>query len=186
MKSKQKLSNIFDDDDGDNDSMEDSKTRLIYKPKQNKKHEEDLSRRSSSASNSSVSKMSVFIALAVDVYKFENSQYSYVGKFGLALCGNDRESSYRIILYTAKNQPICSATITENFPFLCQQKNYCLIQDDQRQKWSILFGNYSDVCQFCRHLAHCLFAVRYIKHGENGDISVKQPLGFHEPLNDDL
>ncbi|XP_027198926.2 uncharacterized protein LOC113793143 [Dermatophagoides pteronyssinus] len=185
MKSKKKLSNIFDDEDGDNNSMEDSKTRLIYKPKQNKKQEEDLSRKSSSSSNSSGSKLSVFIALAVNVYKFENSQYSYVGKFGLALCGNDQESLYRIILYTAKNQTICSATITENFPFLCQQKNYCLIQDDQRQKWSILFENHSDVCQFCRNLAHCLFSVRFIKHNDNGDISVKQPLGFHEPLSDD-
>lgn len=52
------------------------------------------------------------------LYPSENSQYSYVGKFGLALCGNDQESLYRIILYTAKNQTICSATITENFPFL--------------------------------------------------------------------
>lgn len=184
MKSKSKLSNIFDDD-GDNNLIEDSKSRLFYKPKQNKKTEEKSSRRSSSASNSSGSKLTVLIAFAVDVYKFENSQYSYVGKFGLALCGNEQESLYRIILYTAKNQPICSATISENFPFLCQQKNYCLIQDDQRQKWSILFSSHSDVCQFCRHLAHCLFSVRFIKHSDNGDISVKQPLGFHEQLNDD-
>ncbi|KAH9396358.1 FK506-binding protein 15 [Tyrophagus putrescentiae] len=160
------LSRLFDDDQPG--STEQSKSALFYRPKQNRKPTTESSEKSRSGSLSSAPahKLQAYAASAVDVYKLDQGKYVYVGKLGIALMGPSSPASnsesittFRLILYTAKNQPIAGATITEKFKFVCQADNYCSFYDDAQHNWSIRFSAAADVTRFAVQIAHAHFGV---------------------------
>lgn len=48
----------------------------------------------------------------------ENNRYVSQGKLGAALLGNHDNRSYKLILYTGKQQHITYATINDNFKLI--------------------------------------------------------------------
>lgn len=149
-----KLANLFGVNQTQLDVNDSNRTLIYTPPKQPKKIE--ISSNSNSG-KSITNTMNLIHVSAVNVFKFENGKYNSSGKLGAALLGNHDYNTYKLILYTGKQQHITYASINENFKFICQPNNYCSFYDDNRQNWSLLFDNEEDKCVFNKQLVICKY-----------------------------
>ncbi|XP_044309039.1 FK506-binding protein 15 isoform X3 [Varanus komodoensis] len=95
---------------------------------------------------------SVFIATAVQAYRFTNGQYIKQGKYGAAVVGSHVTKEYRILLYINQQQQVAAARIHPGFALTVQPNNFSTFYDDQRQNWSILFESEKAAADFSKQV----------------------------------
>ncbi|XP_043589090.1 FK506-binding protein 15-like [Bombus pyrosoma] len=97
-------------------------------------------------------KTEVIIAKAVHAFKLQNGAYISIGKLGMALTGNLATRIYQIVLYKSKQEHVSVVTLTPDFLYIIQPKNYSSYYDSNKENWSILFEN-NDICiEFAREV----------------------------------
>ncbi|XP_063973348.1 FK506-binding protein 15-like [Diachasmimorpha longicaudata] len=108
-------------------------------------------------------KTEVILAKVVHAYKLQSSQYSLIGKLGIALAGNSTTHSYLLILYKAKQEHLSVVTVTPDFVYTVRENNYACYYDSAKDNWSILFDTPESSIEFAREVGVAKYFVQTVR-----------------------
>lgn len=93
------------------------------------------------------------------IYFSVQNSYNKIGKYGLAIVGNNEQTIFEIIIYKDNQNIILRVKLTANSKVIMQDNVFATIVDDKKQYWSTRFTSSEDLQGFVSALEARKFKV---------------------------